>query len=118
MMAIPACIKHFAVLAIILAISHCFMAGSTSPWWPDFRETLLEILNSILLGFNYLQEFKRHIRKDHNMWAYVYYSIYLDQIDVTNHNAIEKYVYEKVLHTNFIVIAFAIMHSARQLKEI
>ena len=31
------------------------------------------------------------------MWAYVYYSIYLDQIDVTNHNAIEKYVYEKVL---------------------
>ena len=30
------------------------------------------------------------------MWAYIYYSIYLDQIDVTNHNAIEKYVYEKV----------------------
>ena len=30
------------------------------------------------------------------MWAYVYYSMYLDEIDVTNHNAIEKYVYEKV----------------------
>ena len=31
------------------------------------------------------------------MWAYVYYSLYLDQIDVTNHNAIEKYVYAKVM---------------------
>ena len=30
------------------------------------------------------------------MWTYVYYSIYLDQIDTSNHNAIEKYVYEKV----------------------
>ena len=30
------------------------------------------------------------------MWMYVYYSIYLDQIDTSNHNAIEKYVYEKV----------------------
>ena len=46
-----------------------------------------------------MQGFKRHVKKDHNMWAYVYFSIYLDQIDVTNHNAIEKYVYEKVLGT-------------------
>ena len=45
------------------------------------------------------------------MWAYVYYSIYLDQIDVTNHNAIEKYVYEKVtihadlpIATTYIII--------------
>ena len=30
------------------------------------------------------------------MWMYVYYSIYLDQIDTSDHNAIEKYVYEKV----------------------
>ena len=30
------------------------------------------------------------------MWDYIFYSIYLDQIDVTNQNAIEKYVYEKV----------------------
>ena len=36
------------------------------------------------------------MKNDHNMWAYVFYSIYLDQVDVTNHNAIEKYVYEKV----------------------
>ena len=56
-----------------------------------------------------LQGFKRHVKNDHNMWAYVYYSIYLDQIDVTNHNAVEKYVYEKVKviiesgHYNIIV---------------
>ena len=36
------------------------------------------------------------MRSEHNMWMYVYYSIYLDQIDTSNHNAIEKYVYEKV----------------------
>lgn len=36
------------------------------------------------------------MKKDHNMWAYIYYSIYLDEIDSTNHNAIEKYVYDKV----------------------
>ena len=30
------------------------------------------------------------------MWMYVYYSIYLDQIDTSDHNAIEKYAYEKV----------------------
>lgn len=44
-----------------------------------------------------LQGFKTHIQKDHNMWAYVYYSIYLDQVDTSNHNAIEKYVYNKVM---------------------
>ncbi len=43
-----------------------------------------------------LQGFIKHVKNDHNMWAYIYYSIYLDQIDITNHNAIEKYVYEKV----------------------
>ena len=42
------------------------------------------------------QGFQRHVKEDHNMWAYIFYSIYLDQIDVTNHNAIEKYVYKKV----------------------
>ena len=43
-----------------------------------------------------LQGFRRHVKKDHNMWAYIYYSMYLDEIDSTNHNAIEKYVYDKV----------------------
>lgn len=43
-----------------------------------------------------MQGFKHHVKTEHNMWAYVYYSIYLDQIDTSDHNAIEKYVYEKV----------------------
>ena len=43
-----------------------------------------------------LQGFQMHVKKDHNMWAYIYYSMYLDEIDSTNHNAIEKYVFDKV----------------------
>jgi late competence protein required for DNA uptake (superfamily II DNA/RNA helicase) len=43
-----------------------------------------------------MQGFKRHVKKDHNMWAYIYYSMYLEEIDSTNHNAIEKYVYDNV----------------------
>lgn len=30
------------------------------------------------------------------MWDYVYYSLYVDKIDTGDHNAIQKYVYEKV----------------------
>ena len=40
--------------------------------------------------------FKKHIRDDHNMWNYVYYSVYLDSIDTGDHNAIQKYVYDLV----------------------
>ena len=38
--------------------------------------------------------------EDHNMWAYIYYSIYLDQVDTSNHNATEKYVYDKVANSD------------------
>ena len=37
------------------------------------------------------------------MWAYIYYSIYLDMIDTSNHNAIEQYVYKKV--RNYLLIS-------------
>lgn len=43
-----------------------------------------------------LQGFKEHVDHDHNMWDYVYYSLYLDNIDTGDHNAIQKYVYEQV----------------------
>ena len=43
-----------------------------------------------------LQGFEDHVKHDHNMWMYVYFSIYLDTIDISDHNAIEKYVYEMV----------------------
>ena len=42
------------------------------------------------------QGFKSHVKHDHNMWNYVYYSLYLDNIDTGDHNAIQKYVYELV----------------------
>ena len=51
-----------------------------------------------------LQGFAKHVANDHNMWAYVYYSIYLDDIDPSNHNAIEKYVYEKVVYYNPMIV--------------
>lgn len=43
-----------------------------------------------------LQGFDHHVKHDHNMWTYIYFSIYLDTIDISDHNAIEKYVYEMV----------------------
>ena len=43
-----------------------------------------------------MQGFDKHVKDDHNMWNYIYYSIYLDQIDVTDHNATQKYLYDKV----------------------
>ena len=43
-----------------------------------------------------LQGFLPHVKYDHNMWDYAYYSLYVDSIDVSNHNAIQKYVYDMV----------------------
>lgn len=43
-----------------------------------------------------LQGFDNHILYEHNMWNYVYYSVYLDSIDISDHTAIQKYVYEMV----------------------
>ena len=42
------------------------------------------------------QGFRSHVKYDHNMWNYIYYSLYLDNIDTGDHNAIQKYVYELV----------------------
>lgn len=36
------------------------------------------------------------MKSDHNMWTYIYYSIYLDTKDTSDHNALEKFVYEMV----------------------
>ena len=47
-------------------------------------------------SFSCLQGFSNHVKNDHNMWNYVYYSLYLDNIDTGDHNAIQKYVYELV----------------------
>ena len=49
-----------------------------------------------MYGYVTLQGFDHHVKHDHNMWMYIYFSIYLDTIDISDHNAIEKYVYEMV----------------------
>lgn len=43
-----------------------------------------------------MQGFENHIKQDHNMWNYIYFSLHLDQIDVRDHDAIEKYIHERV----------------------
>ncbi|XP_019849736.1 PREDICTED: inositol 1,4,5-trisphosphate receptor type 1-like isoform X1 [Amphimedon queenslandica] len=40
--------------------------------------------------------FNNHVKHDHNMWDYVYYSLYLDNIDTGDQNAIQKYVYQLI----------------------
>lgn len=50
----------------------------------------------IVDGPSSLKGFDHHVKNDHNMWNYIYFSIYLDHIDTSDHNAIEGYVYEMV----------------------
>ena len=43
-----------------------------------------------------LQGFDHHVKHEHCMWDYIYYYIHLGKIDVSDHNAIESYVYQQV----------------------
>ena len=43
-----------------------------------------------------LQGFDAHVKDEHCMWDYIYYYIHLGKIDVSDHNAIESYVYHQV----------------------
>lgn len=47
------------------------------------------------------QGFDHHVKNNHNMWNYIYLSIYLDQIDVSDHNAIQKFIYDMVSDVPF-----------------
>lgn len=40
--------------------------------------------------------FERHIAKDHNLWEYVYYLVYLEAKDASDYTGIESYVNEKL----------------------
>jgi len=51
-----------------------------------------------------MQGFDYHCEHDHNMWSYIYYSIYLDQIDTSDHNAIESYVYKMVRKFEWVLL--------------
>ena len=62
-----------------------------------------------------LQGFDHHVKRDHNMWMYIYFSIYLDTIDISDHNAIEKYVYEMVsmscrMHSCLLACNLCLLH--------
>ena len=50
--------------------------------------------------------FDSHVKHDHNMWRYIYLSIYLDQIDISDHNAIQKFVYDMVSAAANITVHF------------
>ena len=61
-----------------------------------------------------LQGFHVHVKKEHNMWNYIYYSHYLDCIDTSDHTAIQKYVYNSVSveHPSLLVhTSFANLHA-------
>ena len=51
-----------------------------------------------------VQGFDHHVKNDHSMWDYIHLSIYLDQIDISDHNAIESFVYNMVRERVIIVI--------------
>jgi hypothetical protein len=44
--------------------------------------------------------FERHIAKDHNLWQYVYYIVYLDAKDQSDFTGIESYVGERLSGEN------------------
>ena len=54
---------------------------------------------SILTCGMYLQGFDHHVKHEHNMWDYIYFHLYLERIDVSDHNAIESYAYHQVRYS-------------------
>ena len=48
---------------------------------------------------NFPQGFIDHVKHDHSMWNYMYYYVYLDQMDPNDYTAIDTYVYRKVYIT-------------------
>ena len=40
--------------------------------------------------------FINHVQRDHCMWNYIYFAIYLDYLDENDHNALEKYIFDQV----------------------
>ena len=40
--------------------------------------------------------FRHHVKHEHSMWNYIYFYLYLERIDISDHNAIESYTYHKV----------------------
>ncbi|XP_065894275.1 inositol 1,4,5-trisphosphate-gated calcium channel ITPR1-like isoform X2 [Dysidea avara] len=58
--------------------------------------------------------FENHIKHEHNMWNYIFYSLYLDTVDINDHTAIESYVYNQI---NEGETGYFPLFKARSLKE-
>ena len=51
----------------------------------------------IILAYGLCQKgFRHHVKHEHSMWNYIYFHLYLERIDISDHNAIESYTYHKV----------------------
>ena len=67
--------------------------------FPEASAPVVLFLVTAMILCSVLQGFGNHIKKDHNMWDYVYYSFYLDSINTSNHTALQKYVDNLVRET-------------------
>lgn len=48
--------------------------------------------------FEYHGGFQKHIREDHNMWMYLYYTVYLKSISTADRTDHQAYLYEQWVH--------------------
>ena len=53
------------------------------------------------------QGFLTHVKKEHNMWSYMYFMLYLSETDPNDFTALELHVYKLVTNrssSRFVVI--------------
>ena len=50
----------------------------------------------IIVVIIFMQGFVKHYRTDHNIYSYIYFILYIKSMSPHDHNAIEKYVSDKV----------------------
>ena len=50
----------------------------------------------ILFSDIQVEGFRKHVKRDHNRWDYMYIWLYLSQMNSNDHNAHEKYIWEQV----------------------
>ena len=57
-------------------------------------------MNPLVLNLTYCycceQGFDYHVKKEHNMWAYLFYFIHLDDTRKNDYTALDLYVYRLV----------------------
>ena len=81
--------------------NYCFICGIDNDTFERHQQAKVIILKQLyrhylLFMYSTLQGFDHHIKNDHNMWNYIYFALHLDTIHHLDHNALEKYVDDKV----------------------